>query len=169
VLTDDDEAAEVIRSLRVHGCGQDKYDNVRVGINGRLDTLQAAILLEKLTVFHDEIEARNRVATRYDELLPATLKRPRVIDGALSVWAQYTVRTPARDECVECLKREGVMAAVYYARPLHRQPAYLGYPTAPAHLLTSEQLAAAVLSLPMHPYLMDKDQVRIAAGFGNST
>jgi dTDP-4-amino-4,6-dideoxygalactose transaminase len=168
VFTDDDEVAEVIRSLRVHGQGQDKYDNVRVGINGRLDTLQAAILLEKLTIFSEEIEARNRVAGRYDEILPAALRRPHVIDGASSVWAQYTVRARARDDCLECLKREGVPAAVYYARPLHRQPAYRDCPMASARLVTSEQLAATVLSLPMHPYLTAEDQVRIAAGFGGS-
>jgi dTDP-4-amino-4,6-dideoxygalactose transaminase len=168
VFTDDDEATEVIRSLRVHGQGQDKYDNVRVGINGRLDTLQAAILLEKLTIFSEEIEARNRVAARYNEILPAALRRPHVIDGASSVWAQYTVRARARDDWLECLKRKGVPAAVYYVRPLHRQPAYSNCPTASATLVTSEQLAATVLSLPMHPYLTADDQVRIAAGFGGS-
>jgi dTDP-4-amino-4,6-dideoxygalactose transaminase len=165
VFTDDEETTEVIRSLRIHGQGRDKYDNVRVGINGRLDTLQAAILLEKLTIFPEEIEARNRVSARYDEILPATFKRPHIIDGASSVWAQYTVRTHARDDWLECLKREGVPVAVYYARPLHRQAAYRDCPTASARLVTSDQLAATVLSLPMHPYLTAEDQVRIVAGF----
>jgi dTDP-4-amino-4,6-dideoxygalactose transaminase len=166
VFTDDDEVAEVIRSLRVHGQGQDKYDSVRVGINGRLDTLQAAILLEKLAIFSEEIEARNLVSVRYNEILPAAITRPHVIDGTSSVWAQYTVRVHARHERLECLKRQGVPAAVYYARPLHQQPAYRNYPTASARLVMSEQLAATVLSLPMHPYLAAEDQVRIAAGFG---
>jgi UDP-2-acetamido-2-deoxy-ribo-hexuluronate aminotransferase len=166
VFTDDDEVAEVIRSLRVHGQGQDKYDSVRVGINGRLDTLQAAILLEKLAIFSEEIEARNLVSVRYNEILPAAITRPHVIDRTSSVWAQYTVRVHARHERLECLKRQGVPAAVYYARPLHQQPAYRNYPTASARLVMSEQLAATVLSLPMHPYLAPEDQVRIAAGFG---
>jgi dTDP-4-amino-4,6-dideoxygalactose transaminase len=165
VFTDDGETAEIIRSLRVHGQGRDKYDNVRVGINGRLDTLQAAILLEKLAIFSEEIEARNRVAARYHEILPALLKRPHVIDEASSVWAQYTVRTEGRDGWLECLKREGVPAAVYYARPLHRQAAYRDCPIASARLAVSDQLPATVLSLPMHPYLTTQDQVRVAAGF----
>ena len=165
VFTDDEETAEIIRSLRIHGQGRDKYDNVRVGLNGRLDTLQAAILLEKLTIFSEEIEARNRVAARYGEILPALLKRPQVLRESSSVWAQYTVRTEARDGWLESLKRSGVPAAVYYARPLHRQAAYRDCPTAGVPLVVSDRLAATVLSLPMHPYLTTQDQLRIATGF----
>jgi dTDP-4-amino-4,6-dideoxygalactose transaminase len=163
VFTDDDEAAAIIRSLRVHGQGNDKYDNVRVGINGRLDTIQAAILLEKLAIFADEIEARDRVAARYDELLPAGLKRPAITDKATSVWAQYTVQIDGRNELLAQLQRRGVPAAIYYARPLHRQAAYQGYPRSEAGLPVSEKLAATVLSLPMHPYLAAEEQLRIAA------
>jgi dTDP-4-amino-4,6-dideoxygalactose transaminase len=163
VFTDEDETASIIRSLRVHGKGKDKYDNVRVGINGRLDTIQAAILLEKLAIFADEIGARARVAARYDELLPSGVKRPVVIDKATSVWAQYTVRMDARDDWLTQLKRLGVPAAIYYARPLHRQPAYERYPRADAGLPATDRLASAVLSLPMHPYLAVEDQARIAA------
>jgi dTDP-4-amino-4,6-dideoxygalactose transaminase len=163
VFMQDDRAAAVIRSLRVHGKGKDKYDNVRVGMNGRLDTLQAAILLEKLAVFADEIEARNSVAKIYDELLPAELARPVIIDQALSVWAQYTVRTSRRQEWIGGLASRGVPTAVYYERPLHLQPAYRAYPTASDRLRTSELLAASVFSLPMHPYLAYEDQLRIIA------
>jgi len=163
VFTDEDETAAIIRSLRVHGQGRDKYDNVRVGINGRLDTLQAAILLEKLAIFADEIDARDRVAARYDELLPSGVKRPVVIDGATTVWAQYTVRMDARDEWLTRLKRLGVPAAIYYPRPVHRQPAYERYPRADAGLPATNRLTSAVLSLPMHPYLALEDQARIAA------
>lgn len=169
VLTNDDALAEIIRSLRVHGQGTDKYDNVRVGINGRLDTLQAAILLEKLSIFPGEIVARNRVATRYDELLPAGFKRPARADGASSVWAQYTVRTNQRDDWLKRLKAEGVPAMVYYPRPLHRQAAYKGFPIAGEHLAATARLAGTVLSLPMHPYLSADDQSRVAAGLGVPT
>jgi dTDP-4-amino-4,6-dideoxygalactose transaminase len=168
VFTQDDETADVVRSLRVHGQGKDKYDNVRVGINGRLDTLQAAILLEKLAIFPDEVEARNRVAARYDEVLPARLKRPVVSDDCVSVWAEYTVRTQGRDDWLQCLKGHGVPAAVYYARPLHRQMAYERYPLASHSLTVADRLAATVLSLPMHPYLAAEDQIRIAEALGCS-
>jgi len=168
VFTDEDETAAIIRSLRVHGQGKDKYDNVRVGINGRLDTIQAAILLEKLAIFADEIEARNRVAARYHELLPSNVKRPVVIDNATSVWAQYTVQMDARDDWLTRLKRLAVPAAIYYARPLHRQPAYERYPRAGASLPATDRLVSAVLSLPMHPYLTVEDQARIAAGLGSN-
>jgi dTDP-4-amino-4,6-dideoxygalactose transaminase len=163
VFTDEDETAAIIRSLRVHGQGKDKYDNVRVGINGRLDTIQAAVLLEKLAIFADEIEARNCVAARYDELLPSGVKRPVVIGEATSVWAQYTVQMDARDDWRTQLKRLGVPASIYYARPLHRQPAYEHHPRPHAGLPVTERLVAAVLSLPMHPYLAVEEQVRVAA------
>lgn len=166
VLTNDNALAEIIRSLRVHGQGTDKYDNVRVGINGRMDTLQAAILLEKLVIFPDEIVARNQVATRYDELLPADFRRPVLADGANSVWAQYTVCTSERDDWLKRLKAQSVPAMIYYPRPLHRQPAYERFPVAGEQLAATARLAETVLSLPMHPYLSAEDQSRIAAGLG---
>lgn len=166
VLTNDDALAEMIRSLRVHGQGKDKYDNVRVGINGRLDTLQAAILLEKLAIFPDEILARNRVAARYGELLPRDFKRPALAAGANSVWAQYTVRTSDRDHWMKRLKTQGIPAMVYYPQPLHGQTAYKDLPVADDGLTTSARLAETVLSLPMHPYLIAKEQCRITAALG---
>jgi dTDP-4-amino-4,6-dideoxygalactose transaminase len=132
-------------------------------MNGRLDTLQAAILLEKLAIFSDEIDARNVIAERYDSMLPPSVKRPVVIEEARSVWAQYTIQTSARDDCLRYLNGRGIPAAVYYARPLHQQRAYERYPVAGDRLIESERLAATVLSLPMHPYLSIEDQSSIAA------
>jgi dTDP-4-amino-4,6-dideoxygalactose transaminase len=165
VCTDDAELAELLTSLRFHGKGDDKYDNVRIGMNARLDTLQAAILIEKLKIFGEEMEARDRVAARYNELLAETTIVPRLIDGATSVWAQYTLRLPGfdRDAFQAALKREGVPTAVYYPKPLHQQTAYRHYPVAGNGLPVSEKLAAEVISLPMHPYLDEKTQDRIIA------
>jgi dTDP-4-amino-4,6-dideoxygalactose transaminase len=163
VFTDDPEIAETLRSLRVHGKGKDKYDNVRVGMNARLDTLQAAILLEKLAIFPDEIEARQRIGGRYNELLADVATVPALIEGASSVWAQYTIRIPERDRLAASLKDAGIPTAVYYPMPLHKQTAYRDYPVAGNGLPVSEALSAEVLSLPMHPYLDDAIQDRIVA------
>lgn len=165
VFTDDDAVAALLRSLRVHGQGQDKYDNVRIGMNGRLDTIQAAILIEKLAIFADEIVARNRVAARYASTLPASIVRPAVIDGANSVWAQYTVRVDARDEALSRFKQAGVPAVVYYHRPVQSQGAYCGFPLAGGGCPVTDRLAGRVLSLPMHPYLSEDEQARIVAVF----
>jgi dTDP-4-amino-4,6-dideoxygalactose transaminase len=155
VFTEDDRLAEAMRSIRAHGQGQDKYDNVRIGINGRLDTLQAAILLEKLKIFPAEIEARQAVAARYHEGLGDLVRVPRVVAGATSVWAQYTIvlERHDRDAVAAALKAEGIPTAVYYPRPLHRQTAYREFPAAATGLPVAEALARQVLSLPMHPYL----------------
>lgn len=155
IFCDDDDLATVLRSLRVHGQGSDKYDNVRIGLNSRLDTLQAAILIEKLAIFSEEIAARNAVARRYGEALADVAEVPRVPDGLVSVWAQYTLRIGGgrRDEVAARLKEAGVPTAVYYPKPLHRQTAYAGFPIAGNCLPVSERVAATVLSLPMHPYL----------------
>ncbi len=163
IFTDDDETAAVLKSLRVHGQGTDKYDNVRLGLNGRLDTLQAAILIEKLELFAEELEARARVADRYDALLPPDLARPVLLPGCTSAWAQYTLRSGQRDAVMARLKERGVPSAVYYARPLHRQQAYSHYPTAGSgELPVTDRLMGTVLSLPMHPYLTEEDQRYIA-------
>jgi dTDP-4-amino-4,6-dideoxygalactose transaminase len=162
VFTDDPELAAVIRSLRVHGQGEDKYDNVRIGINGRLDTLQAAILLAKLDIFADEVEARQRAAGRYHALLAGLAATPSVRQGASSTWAQYTIRSPERDELRNRLTAAGVPTAVYYARPLHRQTAYRDFPVADGGCPMAERLAAEVLSLPMHAYLDAATQEKIA-------
>jgi dTDP-4-amino-4,6-dideoxygalactose transaminase len=163
VFTDDDELADVMRSLRVHGQGTDKYDNVRIGINGRLDTIQAAILIEKLKIFPDEIAARDRVARRYNELLHPMAIVPEVPRDLTSVWAQYTLRIRGfdRETFQSDLKAAGIPTAVYYPKPLHRQTAYKSYPVAGNGLPVSERLADEVVSLPMHPYLTEEVQDRI--------
>lgn len=152
VLTNDAELAQVMKSLRMHGKGTDKYDNVRIGLNGRLDTLQAAILIEKLSIFADEIDRRNKVADRYREGLSGLVTTPFVKKDARSVWAQYTLVSPERDTLQAALKADGIPTAVYYPRPLHMQTAYRNCPHT-GSLPVSERLAGEVFSLPMHPYM----------------
>jgi dTDP-4-amino-4,6-dideoxygalactose transaminase len=164
VMTDDDELAQRIVSLRVHGFNKDdKYDNVRIGITGRLDTIQAAILVEKLKIFEDEIVARNAVAARYNAALADVVAVPHVPEGYTSVWAQYTLRLkPGRREAFAAsLKEQGVPTAAYYPKPLHRQGAYGHFPADPAGLPVSDRLAAEVISLPMHAYLDEPTQERV--------
>ena len=167
ILTDDDDLAEQLRSLRAHGGGKDKYDNVRVGVNSRLDTIQAAVLNSKLPILRDEIEARGKVAMRYNDALHGAVKTPQIFNDAISAWAQYTVRVSNRDTAAAQLKSLGIPTAVYYPKPLHQQQAYSGYPVANCGLPISEQLAGEVLSLPMHPYLEDPMQQRIVDGVRN--
>jgi len=165
VFTDDDALAARVRSLRVHGEGADKYDTVRIGITGRLDTIQAAILLEKLKIFPAEIAARNAVAARYAAGLADIAIVPRVGNRSTSVWAQYTLRlAPGRRAgLAAALKAEGIPTAVYYAKPLHRQAAYRDFPVVDGGLPASERLAEEVISLPMHAYLEPPVQDRIIA------
>ncbi len=157
LFTDDDELADRLRSLRVHGKGAHKYDNVHIGINGRLDTIQAAVLLEKLPIFEEEIALRDRVAQRYGKLLEDLVVTPAPRAGSISVWAQYTIQSGERDAIAQELKRQDIPSAVYYPASLHRQTAYKGYPRA-RDLAVSESLSAQVLSLPMHPYLEEEAQ-----------
>jgi dTDP-4-amino-4,6-dideoxygalactose transaminase len=167
VFTDDDAVAELLRSFRVHGQGKDKYDNVRIGINGRLDTIQAAVLLQKLTIFAEEIETRSAIAARYDAMLPAGYAPVAMIDGASSAWALYTIRTESRARRLERLKQHGIPTMIYYRCPLHLQPAYADFPRADATLAASAHLAETVLSLPMHPYLEPEEQARIVEALGD--
>jgi dTDP-4-amino-4,6-dideoxygalactose transaminase len=163
VMTDDQELADIMRSLRVHGHGSDKYDNVRIGLASRLDTIQAAILLEKLKIFPDEIEARNRVARRYNDALADVAITPTVPAGSTSVWAQYTLRVSGgrRDAMAAALKAEGIPTAIYYPIPLHLQQAYKHYPVGKGGVAVSARLAGEVISLPMHAYLDAPTQDRI--------
>lgn len=166
VFTDDAELAMVLDSLRVHGKGSEKYDNVRIGTNSRLDTLQAAILLEKLAIYADELDARNRVAVRYTEALKNCFKTPIVPQGYRSIWAQYTLRAQdetERNAAMAKLKKSGIPSAVYYPRPLHTQTAYAAFPHDPAGLPVSEAVATQVFSLPMHPYLQEHDIDRVVS------
>ena len=155
VTTDDDGFADTLRSLRVHGQGTDKYDNVRIGLASRLDTIQAAILIEKLKIFPDEIDARNRIADRYSEGLRDVVGVPRIPAGYTSVWAQYTIRVAGgrRDALAAALQAEGIPTAIYYPIPLHRQQAYKHYPIGKGGVAASDRLASEVISLPMHAYL----------------
>jgi dTDP-4-amino-4,6-dideoxygalactose transaminase len=164
ILTDDAALAETLRSIRVHGQGSDKYDNVRLGLTARLDTLQAAILIEKLKIFEDEIAARDRVATRYANGLGNAVTVPRLAAGRTSVWAQYTIRLPEgtdRDGFAAALKAQGVPTAIYYPKSLHQQTAYRDFPAADGSLAVSERLSTDVVSLPMHAYLDEPSQDRI--------
>jgi len=163
VMTDDDGMADALRSLRVHGQGGDKYDNVRIGLASRLDTIQAAILIEKLKIFPDEIDARNRIARRYNEGLADVVSVPFTPPGFTSVWAQYTIRVAGgrRDALAAALKAEGIPTATYYPIPLHRQQAYKHYPVGKQGVTMSDRLASEVISLPMHAYLDVAIQDRI--------
>jgi dTDP-4-amino-4,6-dideoxygalactose transaminase len=164
-FTNDDHLDEILRSIRVHGQGEDKYENVRIGINGRLDTLQAAILLAKFSIFPDEIDLRQEVALRYSELLDGAVATPVIPSGYKSAWAQYSLLTrdsAERAAFMAMLKGEGIPTAVYYPKPLHLQKAfaYAGYRE--GDFPVSEVCADRIFSLPMHPYLAAKDQRRIA-------
>jgi len=155
VFTDDDALAARVKSIRLHGEGADRSEAARIGITGRLDTIQAAVLIEKLKIFPDEIAARNRVATRYSDALADVAIVPRAGNESTSVWAQYTIRVKPgkRDALVAALKVQGIPTAIYYGRPLHRQPAYRHFPLAEGGVPVSDRLAGEVLSLPMHAYL----------------
>ncbi len=164
ILTDDAELAETLRSIRVHGQGSDKYDNVRLGLTGRLDTIQAAILIEKLKIFEDEIAARNKVAQRYAQGLGNVVTVPHVASGMISVWAQYTIRLPGgvdRNEFAAALKAQGIPTAIYYPKSMHQQTAYRDYPVADGGVPVCEKLSDDVISLPMHAYLDEPTQERI--------
>ncbi len=166
-FTDDKELYDIMESLRIHGKGTDKYDNVRTGINGRMDTLQAAILLSKFEIFAEEVELRQTVADRYRKLLMSleTITLPQVPVGVKSVWAQYSIL--ARDENHRSqlqaeLKAADIPTAVYYPKPLHLQTAYASLGYKEGEFAISEDCSRRIFSLPMHPYLKEKDQTKIA-------
>ena len=161
IFTDDDALAQTLRSLRMHGQGPDKNDNVSIGTNSRLDTLQAAILLEKLRIFDEELAARCQIAQRYLTALDRHVVVPAVAPAATSVWAQYTIRTPARDQVCQTLAAANIPSAIYYPHTLPQQPAYKGFPVVPGGAPNAEALTRDVVSLPMHPYLDTETQDRI--------
>ncbi len=163
VFTDDDALAARIKSIRLHGEGVDRSEAARIGITGRLDTIQAAVLIEKLKIFPDEIAKRDRVAVRYSQGLADVAAVPRVGNESTSVWAQYTIKLKPdqRDKLAADLKAQGIPTAIYYTKPLHKQPAYRDYPIADGGVPVSEQLSGEVISLPMHAYLDEPDQDRI--------
>jgi dTDP-4-amino-4,6-dideoxygalactose transaminase len=166
-FTDDKKLYDIMKSLRIHGKGTNKYDNVRTGINGRMDTLQAAILLSKFEIFAEEVELRQTVADRYHKLLKGleTITLPRVPAGVKSVWAQFSIL--ARDENHRSqlqakLKAADIPTAVYYPKPLHLQTAYASLGYKEGEFAISEDCSQRIFSLPMHPYLEEKDQMKIA-------
>jgi dTDP-4-amino-4,6-dideoxygalactose transaminase len=163
VLTDDPDLADVLKSLRMHGQGSDRYDNVRVGMTSRLDTIQAAVLLEKLKIFAEEIDARDRIARRYAAGLNDIATVPIVPDGLTSVWAQYTLRLRpgVRGALAGKLKAQGIPTATYYPKPLHRLEAYRRFPVVDNGIPVTDQLAEEVISLPMHAYLDAPTQDRV--------
>lgn len=164
LFTDDEGLVALIDSYRIHGQGENKYLNERIGINSRLDTIQAAILIEKLAIYADEIEARQDVANRYSEGLSGKFETPFIPDGLKSIWAQYTLKTKSaaeRDALQARATKAGIPTVVYYPVPLHRQNAYKDFPADPTGLPVSEDLASRVVSLPMHPYLATQVQDRI--------
>jgi dTDP-4-amino-4,6-dideoxygalactose transaminase len=166
VFCHDAETLALLQSLRVHGQDRnDKYENVRIGMNGRLDTIQAAVLLQKLKVFAAEIEARQAIAARYNEALADVAVVPRIGPGRVSTWAQYVLRIPGRDRAAVLarLNAEHIPTAIYYPKPLHRQTAYAKYPVAGNGLPVAERLAGEVFSIPFHPYLDEPTQARIIA------
>lgn len=164
VFTDDEELFERMHAVRVHGQGRDRDTLVSFGLTGRLDSIQAAVLLQKLTIFDDECEQRDRIAARYAEHLSDVVDVPTLGPGDRSVWAQYTLRTDRRDEIVRSLDRCGVPTAIFYRRPLHQQAPYAHFPRAGGGLPITEALANEVVSLPLHPYLDADDQDRVVAG-----
>jgi UDP-2-acetamido-2-deoxy-ribo-hexuluronate aminotransferase len=164
-FTGDDDLAKLMREIRVHG--QDRrYHHPVIGTNGRLDTLQAAVLLGKLDTFADEVTARERLGARYSALIaercPAVVA-PYVEPHNTSVYAQYTVQVDARERVIEALREHGIPTAVHYPVPLHRQPAFAGLGLSAGTFPVAEAAAARVMSLPMHPFLADGDQARVVA------
>lgn len=163
VLTDDGDLAAALESIRQHGKGVDKYDNDRIGLNARFDTIQAAVILAKLDIFAEEIDLRQAVARRYNAGLAGIVETPAVPDGLVSAWAQYTIKTDRREALADGLKAQGIPTAIYYPKPMHLQPAYARFGDGPGSQPVSEKLCDTVISLPMHPYLDAKTQDRICA------
>ena len=162
VMTNSDAHDALLRSLRFHGRADVAYDHARIGMNSRLDTMQAAVLLPKLGIFADEIEARNRVAARYTRALGNVVGRvPTVDGGVVSTWAQYTIEVDDPDALQAGLRERDIPSARYYPLPTHVQTAYAAYPRAPGGLPNTDAAAERVISLPMHPYLSEADQDRV--------
>lgn len=158
MMTNDDDLAELLRSILFHGKGQTRYDNMRIGLNSRLDTIQAAILLEKLVIFEDEIEKRSAVAQRYFDGLKDVVTVPEVGEDIRCAYAQYTIKVEDRDRLKAYLQEQAIPTMVYYKTPLHLQEAYKHFSYVKDSLSVSEALSKCVLSLPMYPYLPKSDQ-----------
>jgi len=170
VFTDDDKIADIIRSCRIHGMGKDKYENIRIGMTGRLDSMQAVVLDAKLDIFEEELVLRQAVADRYQTLIGDVVDTPRLAAGATSSWAQYCIKLPKtsnRDHVIKHLGASGVPTAIYYPIPMHQQPPYKAFPQSQCGLGVTLDLCRRVLALPMHPYLEEAQQQHIAAELRN--
>jgi len=163
IFTDNDEVARRLRSIRVHGQGENRYDHVVIGICGRLDTIQAAVLLTKLEIFEEEVPARQEVATRYLQALAGLVDTPGVSPHCTSVWAQFSVQSDDRAALQQRLQQAGIPTAIYYPKPLHLQEAFAHLRYQAGDFPVSERIAGRIFSLPMHPYLSAATQERIVA------
>ena len=158
VFTNDTDLADKISSIRLHGKGKSKYDHVRIGMNSRLDTIQAAILLEKLKIFPAELVARDKIASFYSKGLSGIVEVPKLVEGAKSSWAQYTIKTSRREELKSKLSSANIPSAIYYPSILPDLPCYSEFPTVSSGLKNASKLPSQVLSLPMHPYILEEQQ-----------
>ena len=164
IFTNDDDLAQNMRSIRVHGSGLDKYDNVRIGINGRLDTFQAAILLEKFAIFNDELDLRNQISQYYNNSINNNFQKPIIPDQYYSSWAQYSVLSRSskhREEIISSLKKEKIPSMIYYRIPLHLQKVFKKLNYKKGDFPIAESIADRIFSLPMHPYLENHHQNKI--------
>ena len=171
VFTDDEEIADTIRSCRIHGMGKDKYESIRIGMTGRLDSMQAVVLDAKLDIFQEELVLRHAVANRYQKLFGDIVDAPRLAAGATSSWAQYCIKLPKtsnREHVIKHLGACGVPTAIYYPIPMHQQPPYREFPQSQSGLGVTLDLCRRVLALPMHPYLNEAQQQYIAAELRNA-
>jgi dTDP-4-amino-4,6-dideoxygalactose transaminase len=172
IFTNDDELAKLLSSLKVHGKGDNKYDNVRIGVNSRLDSIQAAILNIKLTAFVEhELEEVNRLYSVYTEELKRIVETPVIPEGYVSSFAQYTIKLRSsveRDQLYIQLKEEGIPSMIYYTKPMHRQGAFIEYDYDVADFKVTNELCDVVLSLPMHPYLKGREVFRVCEVIGES-
>ena len=162
IFTNNDSTADMLRSIRIHGKGRDKYDNIRIGINGRLDTLQAAVLLEKMEIFSEEIELRQVTAQRYSTFIRLPAQVPYIPEESRSAWAQYSIKVPDREILKNKLHTAGIPTMIYYPKPLHRLKAFEYLQYSRGSLTVAESVADTVISLPMHPYIHQDEQTRIA-------
>ena len=171
VFTNDDKIADVMRSCRIHGMGKNKYENIRIGMTGRLDSMQAVVLDAKLDIFEEELALRQAVASTYQNLIGDIVDAPRLAAGATSSWAQYCIKLPKtsnRDHVIKHLGAHGVPTAIYYPIPMHLQPPYLEFPKSQCGLDVTLDLCGRVLALPMHPYLDEAQQQYIADELRNA-
>ncbi len=157
IFTNDDELAEKLKSLRFHGIDSEKQNHSKIGFNSRLDSIQAAILIEKLKIFENELQSRNKIAETYTKELEERFITPTILDDFSSSWAQYTIRTDNREKSIINLKKYGIPSMIYYSTPIHKQPAFKNYSNLMFDLSVTEKLSEKVLSIPMHPYLKDND------------